>query len=54
MGRRSYGAIAVEREQIMVMRERIRRFEAGQGLKPNLGPFSCDENNGREVARAKR
>ena len=36
------------------MRERIRRFEAREGPKPNLGPFSFDENKGREVARARR
>ncbi|MEU0486096.1 transposase [Streptosporangium sp. NPDC006013] len=46
--------VAAKREQIAVMRERIRRFEAGEGLKPHLGPFSFDENRGREVARAKR
>lgn len=46
--------IAAKREQIAVMRERIRRFEAGQGPKPNLGPFSFDENRGQQVARAKR
>ena len=36
------------------MHERIRRFEAGEGPKPNLGPFSFDEDKGREVARARR
>lgn len=36
------------------MRERIRRFEAGEGPKPVLGQFSFDENRGREVARARR
>jgi hypothetical protein len=46
--------IAVKREQIAAMRGRIRRYEAGEGAKPNLGPFSFDENRGREVARAKR
>jgi hypothetical protein len=46
--------IAVKRDEITAMRERIRRFEAGEGPKPNLGPFSFDENRGREVARAKR
>lgn len=45
---------AVKREEIAVMRERIRRFEAGEGTKPNLGPFSFDDNKGREVARARR
>ncbi|GAB3976690.1 hypothetical protein GCM10029978_116260 [Actinoallomurus acanthiterrae] len=46
--------VAAKREQIAVMRERIRRFEAGEGPKPNLGPFSFDENRGQQVARAKR
>jgi transposase len=46
--------IAVKRDQIAAMRERIRRFEAGEGPKPNLGPFSFDETRGREVTRAKR
>ncbi|MFD0884686.1 transposase [Streptosporangium algeriense] len=46
--------IAAKREQIAVMRERIRRFEAGEGPKPHLGPFSFDENRGQQVARAKR
>jgi len=36
------------------MRERIRRFEAGEGPKPVLGQFSFDENRGREIARARR
>jgi len=45
---------AVKREQIAVMRERIRRFEEGEGTKPVLGQFSFDENRGREVARARR
>jgi transposase len=45
---------AAKRQEIAVMRERIRRSEAGQGPKPNLGPFSFDENRGREVARARR
>lgn len=46
--------VAAKREQIAVIRERIRRFEAGQGPKPNLRPFSFDENRGQQVARAKR
>ncbi|GAX57923.1 transposase [Streptomyces olivochromogenes] len=47
--------IALKRERIEVMREQIRRFEAGKGPKPpGLGRFSFDENKGREVARAKR
>lgn len=46
--------VAAKREQIAVMRERIRRFKAGKGPKPNLGPFSFDENRGQQVARAKR
>jgi transposase len=46
--------VAAKREQIAVMRERIRRFEVGEGPKPNLGPFSFDENRGQQVARAKR
>lgn len=46
--------VAAKREQIAVMHERIRRFEVGQGPKPNLGPFSFDENRGQQVARAKR
>ncbi|WP_404820447.1 transposase [Streptomyces malaysiensis] len=45
---------AAKREQIEAMRERIRLFEAGHGPKPVLGPFSFDEDRGREVARAKR
>jgi transposase len=45
---------AAKRQEIAVMRERIRRFEAGESPKPNLGPFSFDENKGREVARARR
>ncbi|MFD0509971.1 transposase [Streptomyces sp. NBC_00371] len=45
---------AAKREQIDAMRERIRLFEAGHGPKPVLGPFSFDENRGREVARARR
>jgi len=45
---------AAKRQEIAVMRERIRRFEAGEGPKPNLGPFSFDEDRGREVARARR
>jgi transposase len=45
---------AAKRQEIAVMRERIRRFEAGEGPKPNLGPFSFDEDKGREVARARR
>jgi transposase len=45
---------AVKREEIAVMRERIRRFEAGEDPKPVLGQFSFDENRGREVARARR
>jgi transposase len=45
---------AAKREQITVMRDRIRRFEAGEGPKPVLGQFSFDENRGREVARARR
>jgi hypothetical protein len=45
---------AAKREEIAVMRERLRRFEAGECPKPNLGPFSFDENRGREVARARR
>ena len=45
---------AAKRQQIVVMRERIRRFEAGEGPQPNVGPFSFDENKGREVARARR
>jgi transposase len=48
------GQKAAKREQIAVMRERIRRFEAGEGPKPNLGPFSFDENRGQDVARARR
>ena len=48
------GQKAAKREEISVMRERIRRFEAGEGPKPNPGPFSFDENRGREVARARR
>jgi hypothetical protein len=40
-----------KREEIVLMRERIRRFEAGQGPKPVPGQFSFDENRGREVAR---
>jgi len=46
--------IAVKRERIADMRERIRRFEAGEGPKPNPGPFSFDEHRGQDVARAKR
>lgn len=45
---------AAKRGQIAEMRERIRRFEAGEGPKPNPGPFSFDENRGREVALAHR
>lgn len=45
---------AAKREQIALMRERIRRLEAGEGPKPNLGPFSFDENRGQDVARARR
>ena len=45
---------AAKRQEIAVMRERIRRFEAGEGPKPNPGPFSFDEDRGREVARARR
>jgi transposase len=45
---------AVKREEIAVMRERIRRFDAGEEPKPVLGQFSFDENRGREVARAGR
>ena len=44
---------AAKRQEIAVMRERIRRFEAGEGPKPNLGPFSFDQDKGREVARAR-
>lgn len=46
--------IAAKRERIAVVREQIRRFKAGQGPKPHLGPFSFDENRGQQVARAKR
>jgi transposase len=46
--------VAVKREKIAAMRERIARYEAGQGPKPNLGPFSFDENRGQDVARAQR
>jgi transposase len=46
--------VTAKREQIEAMRERIRRFEAGKGPKPHLGPFSFDENRGQQVARAKR
>ena len=35
---------AAKRQEIAVMRERIRRFKAGEGPKPNLGPFSFDED----------
>jgi transposase len=45
---------AVKREEIAVMRERIRRFDAGEEPKPVLGQFSFDEDRGREVARARR
>jgi transposase len=45
---------AAKREEIALMRERIRRFEADEGPKPVLGQFSFDENRGREVARARR
>ncbi|MGW2161608.1 transposase [Nonomuraea sp. NPDC001699] len=46
--------VAAKRERIAVVREQIRQFEAGQGPKPHLGPFSFDENRGQQVARAKR
>ncbi|MEV3987252.1 transposase [Nonomuraea sp. NPDC049758] len=46
--------IAAKRERIAVVREQMRRFEAGQGPRPHLGPFSFDENRGQQVARAKR
>jgi len=46
--------IALKREKIAAMRERIAVYEAGQGPKPNVGPFSFDETRGHEVARAKR
>ena len=46
--------VAAKREKIAEMRERIRLFEAGEGPKPVLGPFSFDENRGHDVARAKR
>ncbi|MEU4098867.1 transposase [Streptomyces sp. NPDC026673] len=45
---------AAIREQIEAMRERLRLFAAGHGPKPVLGPFSFDEDRGREVARAKQ
>ena len=48
------GEVEAKRAQIAVMRERMRQFEAGQGPKPNLGPFSFDENRGQQMARAKR
>ncbi|MFJ5219594.1 hypothetical protein ACIP98_33435 [Streptomyces sp. NPDC088354] len=48
------GEKATKREQIEAMRERLRLFEAGHGPRPVLGPFSFDEERGREVARAKR
>lgn len=46
--------IMLKREKIAVMREKIAQYEAGQGPKPNLGPFSFDETRGQDVARAKR
>lgn len=46
--------VAAKREKIAEMRERLRLFEAGEGPKPVLGPFSFDENRGHDVARAKR
>jgi transposase len=45
---------AVKRGEIAGMRDRIGRFEAGEGPQPVLGQFSFDENRGREVARARR
>jgi transposase len=46
--------IMLKREKITLMREKIAQHEAGQGPKPNLGPFSFDETRGQDVARAKR
>ena len=46
--------IAIKREEIAAMRDKLAKFEAGQGPKPNPGPFSFDENRGQDVARAKR
>lgn len=46
--------VEIKRGEIAVMRNRIRAFEAGEGPRPNKGPFSFDENKGREVSRARR
>jgi transposase len=46
--------IALKREKITAMRARLADYEAGIGPKPNLGPFSFDDQRGQDVARAKR